>query len=124
LVQGKLAVPKVNRCLKNVFNQNLGWQSCDGFAPKKKCLEQDIDRLLLRKGQSASECYSKSTSFSSDGNRNWGGLIYLDRHNVQCGSNEGMQQWSMKQNSEHTKMKVEYVCCSAVTSHTPKPTED
>lgn len=65
-------------------------------------------------------CRTTSTSFNSDGGRSWGGVIYLDRHNVQCRNNEGLQQWSMARSSNHKKMKIDYVCCTETP--TPKPT--
>jgi len=66
-------------------------------------------------------CHKKETAFHSDGGNRKGGLIYLDRHNVQCGTNEAMQEWRLQRNGDKDKMRIEYTCCSE--SSTEEPTD-
>lgn len=62
-------------------------------------------------------CNDKVTEYADPGPPNT--LIYLDRHNVQCGPEEGLRGWYGDVVNE--KFRLHYTCCSAQSN---EPTTD
>lgn len=66
--------------------------------------EYDCCKMLYRR-----TCHSKSTSFNDDS-----GLVYLDRHTVDCGTGYNLVSFYLNRNSGHNKMRYSYRCCKTI----------
>jgi hypothetical protein len=56
------------------------------------------------------QCHDKSTEWNIRGSDNT--LIYLDRHNVQCGANEGLDNFRVQSRAHGDQIKFDFRCCS------------
>ena len=54
-------------------------------------------------------CRQTSTGMNNDGG---GNSIFLDRHDIQCNSNEALSQIHLQRNSAGNQYQFEYTCCS------------
>uniref|UniRef100_A0A7M5V0H6 Uncharacterized protein n=1 Tax=Clytia hemisphaerica TaxID=252671 RepID=A0A7M5V0H6_9CNID len=54
-------------------------------------------------------CYSARTVMNDDGS---GNTVYLDRHNIECRSNYGIQRLKLVRNSKGNKYQYHFTCCT------------
>jgi len=74
------------------------------------------NQILLLKGKAFISCSKHYTNFSAAGAQEWGGTIYLERHNVACPSGEHLQQWQLVRDSKNNNIKIGFTCCGVKLS--------
>jgi TonB family protein len=57
-----------------------------------------------------SVCQDRSTAWNDDGR---GNAVYLDRHEVACGTDEALSSFRLRRDGGNTQYRYEYMCCSA-----------
>jgi hypothetical protein len=53
-------------------------------------------------------CYETITPFDEDGD---GNMVYLDRHNVECGEGYALTSFGLERNSNDNRITYRYNCC-------------